>query len=251
MINEATVDGEDKVLARIFGVRCSLHGASLLIGDILRRCFASAVESSGRIFRMIANHEALYQALKEAGAPALLGVAETRMASQLYSTALILKDKVYIQRILLSQRAINFYMTATNLIKKEFDEVKSLVFTESTWNEFSVLTSVLHPILGFLRYCDGNNPSLSDSALAYASAEISSLRAADEAAATFPDLYAAIPFEISEKFNKRRVDCVDVLAKAASMVNPKQRYRCIICTSRLKHVIINLISNFKNSFQVQ
>ena len=28
MINEATVDGEDKVLARIFGVRCSLHGAS-------------------------------------------------------------------------------------------------------------------------------------------------------------------------------------------------------------------------------
>ena len=29
MINEVrTVDGEDKVLARIFGVRCSLHGAS-------------------------------------------------------------------------------------------------------------------------------------------------------------------------------------------------------------------------------
>lgn len=34
MINEATVDGEDKVLARIFGVRCSLHGASFYV-DIL------------------------------------------------------------------------------------------------------------------------------------------------------------------------------------------------------------------------
>ena len=67
MINEATVDGEDKVLARIFGVRCSLHGTTLLIGDILRRYFASAVESSERIFRMIANHEASYQASKEAG----------------------------------------------------------------------------------------------------------------------------------------------------------------------------------------
>ena len=112
MINEATVDGGNKVLTRIFGVRCLLHGASLLIGNILRRCFASAVESSERIFRMIANHEALYQALKGAGAPALLGVAETRMASQLYSTVLILKDKVYIQRIFLSQRAMNFYVVA-------------------------------------------------------------------------------------------------------------------------------------------
>ena len=67
MINEATVDGGNKVLTRIFGVRCLLHGASLLIGNILRRCFASAVESSERIFRMIANHEASYQASKEAG----------------------------------------------------------------------------------------------------------------------------------------------------------------------------------------
>ena len=52
MINEATVDGEDKVLARIFAIRCSLHGASLLIGGILCKCFASAVGSSRRIFRM-------------------------------------------------------------------------------------------------------------------------------------------------------------------------------------------------------
>ena len=115
----------------------------------------------------------------------MLGVAETRMASQLYSTALILKDKVHVQRIFLTQRAINFNLMANNLIQKESDQVKSLVFTESTWNEFAVLTSVLHQILGFLRYYDGNNP-----------------------------------FEKSEKFNQRRVDCVKVLAKAAGMVNP-------------------------------
>ena len=62
---------------------------------------------------MIANHEALYQASKEAFVPALLGVAETRMASQLYNTALKVKDKVHIQRIFLSQRAMNFYVTAS------------------------------------------------------------------------------------------------------------------------------------------
>ena len=77
------------------------------------------------------------------------------MASQLYSTA---KDKVHVQRIFLTQRAINFNLMANNLIQKESDQVKSLVFTESTWNEFAVLTSVLHQILGFLRYYDGNNP---------------------------------------------------------------------------------------------
>ena len=41
MKNEATLDGEDKVLARTFGIRCSLHGACLLVGDILRKYFAS------------------------------------------------------------------------------------------------------------------------------------------------------------------------------------------------------------------
>ena len=72
---------------------------------------------------------------------------------------------------------------------------------------------MLHQILGFLRYYyDGNNP-----------------------------------FEKSEKFNQRRVDCVKVLAKAAGMVNPKEKYRCIICASRLKHVIITESElNFQN-----
>ena len=47
----------------------------------------NSLVSLGVLVGVIADHEALYQALKDAGASALLGVTETRMASQLYSTA--------------------------------------------------------------------------------------------------------------------------------------------------------------------
>ena len=150
----------------------------------------NSLVSLGVLVGVIADHEALYQALKDAGASALLGVTETRMASQLYSTA---GQSVYSAD--LSDPEGNEFLSNGKQPNKK--RIRGSQVIESKWNEFAVLTSVLHPILGFLRYCDGNNPSLLDSALAYASAEMSSMRAADEAAATFPDLYAAIPFETS------------------------------------------------------
>lgn len=90
-------DSED--MNRIFPQRCTTHGYNLLVADVGKN-FKTEIALCVRLVKFICNHDRIFSMFSDIeGALQLLGVVETRFASQIYSSKRILADKEFIREL--------------------------------------------------------------------------------------------------------------------------------------------------------
>jgi len=84
---------------KIFGQRCTTHAIDLLLNGI-GRLFLHEIKLCTRLTKFVVNHGAVSSLLTEIpGTVALFTTCNTRFVSQIYSTEVILADKIALQSI--------------------------------------------------------------------------------------------------------------------------------------------------------
>lgn len=215
----------DPTMSKIFPQRCSTHGCNLLIADICK-LFKEEIEWCIRLIKFVCNHDGVFAILLAMdGSLQLLGAAETRMASQVYSSERILKDIEYLQEMWSGAPLRAYMATAKPELKQEKEELnRGLISNSDMIKRIGVFVEVEVPVRELLRKSDGHVPSLTEMAFGFEHAQKNSLLGVDKAVLEFPDLYPNLRLRVDAAFRNRRKDIVTSLCLAAAMILPKHVY---------------------------
>ena len=210
---------------QIFPQRCTTHGCNLLVADVGKN-FKVEIALCVRLVKFVCNHDSIFAMFSEMpGALQLLGVVETRFASQIYSSERILADKDFIQELFFCTKLRDYLLRAPVEQRIEHEALRTeLVTNEDAWARIRMFVAVEMPIRTLLRISDGHAPNLPDISYGFERAMELSVLAATEAEKKFPVDHAGLKDRIEIAINKRKKDIVTDLCLAAAMILPKHVY---------------------------
>jgi Protein of unknown function (DUF 659) len=216
-------DAED--MCRIFPQRCTTHGCNLLVADVGKN-FKYEIALCVHLVNFICNHDSIFAVFAEMpGALQLLGVVETRFASQIYSSERILKDKEYIKELFFCAKLREYLARAAAEQRVEYTALdEDLVSNTPAWERIKIFTDIEVPIRTLLRVSDGQKPNLTEICFGFEFAKTRSVAAAVEAEGKYPVEYVGLSDRVETAINKRKKDIVTSLCLAAAMVLPKHVY---------------------------
>jgi hypothetical protein len=212
-------------LPKVFGQRCSTHGCSLLCKDV-GKLFLWEIKFCLKLLHFILHHDDILHLFSTFGPKQLLGVCETRYASQIYSSERIVEDKQPIQQLFVSAELVVLIQRRQKEDREKLllvhNELKKLVLDDSTWEKLVCYLSVEIPLRQLLRFSDRNTPTLSEICYKFATAKRECIKFSETLEQK--PFYPGYKLKIEQLFGKREKDICTDLAKAASKVSPYLLY---------------------------
>lgn len=210
---------------QIFPQRCSTHGCNLLVADVGKN-FKSEIALCVRLVKFVCNHDSIFAIFSDMpGSLQLLGVVETRFASQIYSSERILADKDFIKELFFCPKLRDYLSRAPADQRVEHAALEAeLVTNPAAWAKIEAFVAVEMPIRTLLRISDGHAPNLPDISFGFERAKELSILAASKAENQFPLDHAGLKERVQKAIEKRKKDIVTDLCLAAAMVLPKHVY---------------------------
>jgi Protein of unknown function (DUF 659) len=212
-------------MCQIFPQRCTTHGCNLLVADVGKN-FKHEIALCVRLVKFICNHDSIFAIFAEIpGALQLLGVVETRFASQIYSSERILHDKQYIKELFFSAKLREYLARAPAEQRVEHAALEQdFVSNAPAWERVKIFVNIEIPIRTLLRISDGLKPNLAEICFDFETAKRASVAAAVEAEGKYPVEYVGLGDRVERAISKRKKDIVTSLCLAAAMVLPKHVY---------------------------
>jgi hypothetical protein len=216
---------EDMTVHKIFAQRCSTHGCNLLVADI-GKLFPAEIHLCVRLVKFIVNHDGIFAIMQKLqGSLQLFTAVETRFCSQIYSSEVILKDKLFIREVFAGAELREYLLKASEELRNEYTSLDAdLVSNPNAWERIQIFVEAELPLRTLLRVSDGHAANLPHMCYGYEDARGKCLAAVDAATLKYPDHYSGLRDKVIRALDKRAADIVTPLCLAACMVLPLHVY---------------------------
>jgi hypothetical protein len=216
----------------LWGQRCAAHGASLLIKDIAKFwAFLEALRLLIFLICFIKRHDAIAMVVKKEGGKALEVPVDTRFAKLHICAVTVMKSLPAIKRAFNSEAIMDWVESNAdedieevhdNVVRKtklreSYDKIMNECLENREWNHtVNLFIDLTAPAYGFLREMDKDSPTLSKCSRLYHQAlmKLNSKRE-DMTIDEDKEIYDGVLII----YNRRKKDCVSVLADGAAYVD--------------------------------